>query len=318
MSTGGVTRAAVLGAGSWGTTVAALLAPVVPTVLWSRRPDVAADVAAGRGNRRYLEGYSLPRSLDATDDLAAAVDGADLVVVGVPTEGFRWALCQAAPHVGDGVPVVSLAKGFEQGTGLRMSEVAAEVLPGRPVGVLTGPNLAREILEGRSAATVVASTDPDTAVTLQGLLATDRLRVYTNDDLVGCELGGALKNVIALAAGLAEGLETGDNARAALITRGLAEMTRLGVALGGDPMTLAGLAGLGCRMRPIFTSAWPSISRAFFSANPPTATSHSGCKIATTLTKCALQISSSGLASPAGSLSGVRFRPVSSRKANGQ
>ena len=245
MSTGGVTRAAVLGAGSWGTTVAALLAPVVPTVLWSRRPDVAADVAAGRGNRRYLEGHSLPSSLDATDDLAAAVDGADLVVVGVPTDGFRWALCQAAPHIGDGVPVVSLAKGFEQGTGLRMSEVAAEVLPGRPVGVLTGPNLAREILEGRSAATVVASTDPDTAVTLQGLLATDRLRVYTNDDLVGCELGGALKNVIALAAGLAEGLETGDNARAALITRGLAEMTRVGVALGGDPMTLAGLAGLG-------------------------------------------------------------------------
>ena len=245
MSTGGVTRAAVLGAGSWGTTVAALLAPVVPTVLWSRRPEVAADVAAGRGNRRYLEGHSLPSSLDATDNLAAAVDGADLVVVGVPTEGFRWALCQAAPHVGDGVPVVSLAKGFEQGTGLRMSEVAAEVLPGRPVGVLTGPNLAREILEGRSAATVVASTDPDTAVALQGLLATDRLRVYTNDDLGGCELGGALKNVIALAAGLAEGLETGDNARAALITRGLAEMTRLGVALGGDPMTLAGLAGLG-------------------------------------------------------------------------
>ena len=245
MSTGGVTRAAVLGAGSWGTTVAALLAPVVPTGLWSRRPDVAADVAAGRGNRRYLEGHSLPSSLDATDDLAAAVDGADLVVVGVPTDGFRWALCQAAPHIGDGVPVVSLAKGFEQGTGLRMSEVAAEVLPGRPVGVLTGPNLAREILEGRSAATVVASTDPDTAVTLQGLLATDRLRVYTNDDLVGCELGGALKNVIALAAGLAAGLETGDTARAALITRGLAEMTRLGVALGGDPMTLAGLAGLG-------------------------------------------------------------------------
>ena len=254
MSTGGVTRAAVLGAGSWGTTVAALLAPVVPTVLWSRRPEVAADVAAGRGNRRYLEGHSLPSSLDATDNLAAAVDGADLVVVGVPTDGFRWALCQAAPHVGDGVPVVSLAKGFAQGTGLRMSEVVAEVLPGRPVGVLTGPNLAHEILEGRSAATVVASTDPDTTVTLQGLLATDRLRVYTNDDLVGCELGGALKNVIALAAGLAEGLETGDNARAALITRGLAEMTRLGVALGGDPMTLAGLAGLGDVLAPCMSA----------------------------------------------------------------
>jgi len=225
--------------------VAALLAPVVPTVLWSRRPEVAADVMAGRGNQRYLDGYELPAELEATDDLAAAVDGADLVVAGMPTHGFRSTLGRAASGIGADVPVVSLAKGFEQGTGLRMTQVAAEVLPGRPVGVLTGPNLAREILEGRSAATVVASTDPSASLALQGLLASDRLRVYTNDDLVGCEIGGAIKNVIALAAGMAEGLDAGDNARAALITRGLAEMTRLGVALGAGLPTLAGLAGLG-------------------------------------------------------------------------
>ena len=249
-----VSRVAVIGAGSWGTTVAALLAPVVPTVLWSRRADVAADVSAGRGNRRYLDGYPLPSELEATDDLAVAVGGADLLVVGVPTHGFRHTLESAAAAVGPRTPVISLAKGFERSTGLRMSQVAAEVLPGRPVAVLTGPNLAREILEGRSAATVIAATDPAAASALQGLLASDRFRVYTNEDLVGCELGGALKNVIALAAGMAEGLDTGDNARAALITRGLAEMTRLGVALGGDPMTFAGLAGMGDVMATCMSS----------------------------------------------------------------
>jgi glycerol-3-phosphate dehydrogenase (NAD(P)+) len=165
--------------------------------------------------------------------------------MGVPTHGFRQVLESVAEAVGPETPIISLAKGFERSTGFRMSQVASDVLPGRPVGVLTGPNLAREILEGRSAATVIAATDPFAASALQGLLASERLRVYTNDDLVGCELGGALKNVIALAAGMAEGLDTGDNARAALITRGLAELTRLGVAMGGDPMTFAGLAGMG-------------------------------------------------------------------------
>tara|TARA_B100000700_G_scaffold61968_2_gene68119 strand:- start:1134 stop:2165 length:1032 start_codon:yes stop_codon:yes gene_type:complete len=238
-------KIAVIGAGSWGTTVAALLAPVVPTVLWSRRPDVVADVSAGRGNRRYLEGHALPPALDATGDLAAAVEGASMLLVAVPTHGFRDVLASAAPHTDDSVPVVSLAKGFEQGTDLRMSQVVADVMPRHPVGVLTGPNLAREILEGRSAATVAAATDPAVALALQDLLNSDRLRVYTNKDLVGCEVGGALKNVVALAAGMAEGLQTGDNARAALVTRGLVEMTRLGIALGGDPLTLSGLAGLG-------------------------------------------------------------------------
>ncbi|MDP6649526.1 MAG: NAD(P)H-dependent glycerol-3-phosphate dehydrogenase [Acidimicrobiales bacterium] len=239
------TRTAVIGAGSWGTTVASLLAPRVSTVLWSRRAEVATDIAAGRGNRRYLDGFDLPGELEATADLTEAVSGADVVVVGVPTHGFREMLTAAAPAIGDGVPVVSLAKGFEQGTRLRMTQVVAELLPGHPVGVLTGPNLAKEILDGRAAATVVACSESNLAEALQGLLASDRLRVYTNDDIVGCEIGGAVKNVIALAAGMAEGLGSGDNARAALITRGLAELTRLGEALGGDPRTLAGLAGLG-------------------------------------------------------------------------
>ena len=185
------TRTAVIGAGSWGTTVASLLAPRVSTVLWSRRAEVATDIAAGRGNRRYLDGFDLPGELEATADLAEAVSGADVVVVGVPTHGFREVLTAAAPAIGDGVPVVSLAKGFEQGTRLRMTQVVAELLPGHPVGVLTGPNLAKEILDGRAAATVVACSESNLAEALQGLLASDRLRVYTNDDIVGCEIGGA-------------------------------------------------------------------------------------------------------------------------------
>ena len=238
-------RVALLGAGSWGTTVASLLAPVVPTVLWARDPDLAADLSSGRGNSRYLSGFELASSLEATADLGVAVGGADMILVAVPTHGFRSVLVDASAHLTAGVPVLSLAKGFEQESWLRMTQVAAEVLPDRPVGVLTGPNLAKEILVGKSAAMVVASTDATTAERLQGLLASDSLRVYTNDDLVGCEIGGAVKNVIALAAGMAEGLDAGDNARAALINRGLAEMTRLGQAFGGDPRTLAGLAGMG-------------------------------------------------------------------------
>jgi len=249
-----VSRVAVLGAGSWGTTVASLLAPVVSTVLWARRTELADDLNAGRGNKRYLPGFDLPADLEATADLGEATSDAALVLVAVPTQGFRAVLEGSSATLGAAVPVVSLAKGFERGSCLRMTEVVSEVLPGRPVAVLTGPNLAKEILEGRSAATVIAATDPAAASALQGLLASDRFRVYTNEDLVGCELGGALKNVIALAAGMAEGLDTGDNARAALITRGLAEMTRLGVALGGDPMTFAGLAGMGDVMATCMSS----------------------------------------------------------------
>ena len=240
-----VSRVAVLGAGSWGTTVASLLAPVVSTVLWARRTELADDLNAGRGNKRYLPGFDLPADLEATADLGEATSDAALVLVAVPTQGFRAVLEGSEATLGAAVPVVSLAKGFERGSCLRMTEVVSEVLPGRPVGVLTGPNLAKEVLEGRSSAAVVAATDSAVSDVLQGLLASDRLRIYTNDDLVGCEIGGAVKNVIALAAGMAEGLDTGDNARAALITRGLTELTRLGEALGGEARTLAGLAGMG-------------------------------------------------------------------------
>lgn len=236
---------AVIGAGSWGTTVAHLVAHNVPTVLWARDPAVADEISREHANSRYLAGHRLHPSLEATADLGEALDGADVVVMGVPSHGFRETLVRARPHVRAWVPVISLAKGLEQGTRKRMTEVINEELPGHPHGVLTGPNLAREILDGHAAASVLAVSDPTIATRLQGVFATELFRVYTNDDVVGCELAGALKNVMAIASGMADGLGAGDNTRAAVITRGLAELTRLGVALGGNPMTFAGLAGMG-------------------------------------------------------------------------
>lgn len=241
----GVIRVAVLGAGSWGTTVAHLAAHNGPTVLWARDPEVADAVDRAHVNPRYLDGFDLHPDLRATNDLAEAVTGADVVVVGVPSTSFRPTLEAIAPHLRAWVPVVSLTKGLEAGTGRRMSELAAEVLPGRPVGALTGPNLAKEVLAGEPAATVLALADAQAAPMLQEVFATPTFRVFTNSDVVGCELGGALKNVVAIAAGMADGLGGGDNTRATIITRGLAELTRLGVALGGQPLTFAGLAGMG-------------------------------------------------------------------------
>ncbi len=238
-------RVAVIGAGSWGTTVAHLCAHNTETVLHSRREDVAAAINSDHENPRYLEGYKLHPGLTSSTDLASVVGAADLLVMGVPSKGFRDTLRDVAPYLRPWVPVVSLAKGLELGTGKRMTELAEEELPGHPVGVLTGPNLAKEILAGNAAAAVVAMTDPTIAVRLQDVFSSQLFRVYTNQDVIGSELGGALKNVIALAAGMADGLETGDNTRAAVITRGLAELTRLGVAMGGEAATFAGLAGLG-------------------------------------------------------------------------
>ena len=239
-------KVAVVGAGSWGTSVAALAASNAPTVLWARNPELTATMRQLHENPEYLAGSPLPTSLTYTSDLAEACGDAEVVVLGVPSHGMRAVLERAAPLIAEQVPVVSLAKGVEQGTLLRMSEVAAEVL-GRPerVAVLTGPNLAREVMAGQPAATVVATPDPAIATRLQQLFMTKTFRVYTNPDVVGCEVAGALKNVIAIAAGIAAGLGYGDNTRAALITRGLAELARLGVALGGDPLTFAGLAGMG-------------------------------------------------------------------------
>jgi len=236
---------AVVGAGSWGTTVAHLCAHNEPTTIHSRRQDVADAINERHENPRYLEGFALNPGLRASTDLAAVVGKADVLVMGVPSAGFRETLVDLRPHLRPWVPIVSLSKGLELGTRKRMTEVAEEELPGHPVGVLTGPNLAKEILAGSAAAAVVAFTDLTIAEKLQGVFASSLFRVYTNTDVVGSEIAGALKNVIALAAGMADGLGTGDNTRAAVMTRGLAELTRLGVAMGGDPATFSGLAGMG-------------------------------------------------------------------------
>ncbi len=238
-------RVAVIGAGSWGTTVAALAATNAPTVLWARRAELAEQITVGHVNPDYLPTFTLPDALRATADLAEACADADVVVMAVPSHGFRAVLRDAAPFVRAWVPVVSLAKGLEQGSLQRMSEVVQDELPGHPVAVLTGPNLAKEILAGQPAASVVAIDDEIIAAELQRIFATMRLRVYTNPDMVGCEVAGVVKNVIAIASGMAEGMGFGDNTRATLITRGLAEMSRLGLSLGGSPLTFAGLAGMG-------------------------------------------------------------------------
>ncbi len=238
-------RVAVIGAGSWGTAVAALAASNASTVLWARRPELAAQISEAHENGDYLAGLPLPASLEATGDVNAATRGADVAVMGVPSHGFRAVLEELRPSLGDGVPIVSLSKGIEQDTQLRMTEVIAQVAPDHPAGVLTGPNLAKEVLQGSPAAAVVAFREEAVAEELQRLFSTNTFRVYRNDDVVGCEVAGALKNVMALAAGMADGMGFGDNTKAALLTRGLAELTRLGVALGGNPLTFAGLAGMG-------------------------------------------------------------------------
>jgi len=241
-------RVAVIGAGSWGTAVAAIVAENAEVTLWARDPQLAAAIDSEHENTRYLAGISLPERLRATADLAEACAGASAVIVGVPSHGLRAVLSDASASIEDDVAILSLSKGVEQGTFLRMTEVIAEVLPEHRtdrIGVLTGPNLAREVAEGQPTASVVAIGDAATADRLQQLFMTTTFRVYTNPDVVGCEIAGALKNVIAIATGIAAGLGYGDNTKAALMTRGLAELARLGVALGGDPLTFSGLAGMG-------------------------------------------------------------------------
>ena len=240
-----MTRVAVVGAGSWGTAVAGLAASNTSTILWARREDVASEVRTTHTNLTYLPDARLPDALEATSDLEEAVSGSEVVVMGVPSHGFREILAAVAPFVAPGIPVVSLTKGVEQDTLKRMTELISEILPDNPAGVLTGPNLAREVVAGQPAASVIALADESIAAELQPLFSTPSFRVYTNPDVVGAEVAGALKNVMAIAAGMADGMGLGDNAKAALITRGLAELTRLGIALGGQPLTFAGLAGIG-------------------------------------------------------------------------
>jgi glycerol-3-phosphate dehydrogenase (NAD(P)+) len=216
-------------------------------VLWARRPEVAAQITERRENPDYLPGILLPDAVSATDDAEEALRGADVVVLAVPSQNLRENLMLWAPAVGPDATLVSLMKGVELGSTLRMSEVIVEVtgVSTDRVVVVSGPNLAMEIAKEQPAATVVASTSLARAELLQRAMTTRYLRPYTNTDVVGCELGGAVKNVIALACGMAEGMGFGDNTKASLMTRGLAETARLGAALGADPMTFSGLAGMG-------------------------------------------------------------------------
>jgi glycerol-3-phosphate dehydrogenase (NAD(P)+) len=243
-----MSRAVVFGSGSWGTTFAMILCEAgTKTTLWGRRAEIVEAIDQRKENPDYLPGITLPASLRATTDPAEALDGADFVVLAVPSQSLRVNLAAWAPHVPPRAVLVSLMKGIELGTTKRMSEVIREVagVPEDRVAVISGPNLAPEIAQRQPAAAVVACTDLDVAERLQEACHVPWFRPYTNPDVVGVELGGAVKNVIALAVGVAAGMGLGDNARAMLITRGLAEIARLGAALGADQHTFAGLAGMG-------------------------------------------------------------------------
>jgi glycerol-3-phosphate dehydrogenase (NAD(P)+) len=241
-------KAAIFGAGSWGTAFAMVLADAGTDVtLCARRDEIVEAVNTAHENPWYQPGIKLPTQVRATAEPAAALDGAQLAVLAVTAQTLRENLARWVPLLPGDALLVSLIKGVELGTTKRMSEVIREVadVPSDRVAVVTGPNLAREIAERRPSAAVVASSSPEQAKRLQSACQTPYFRPYTNTDVIGCELGGALKNVIALAVGMADGMQLGDNAKASLVTRGLAETARLGVALGADPMTFAGLAGLG-------------------------------------------------------------------------
>lgn len=249
--TGSQGAVAVMGAGAWGTALAKVLVeagePGSEVTLWARRSDVADQINDTRTNPDYLPGTALPAGIRATTDAAEALAGASTVLLGVPAQTMRANLEGWAPLVSEGATLVSLAKGIELGTLMRMSQVIVSATGVDPaqVAVVSGPNLASEIAECQPAATVVACSDSGRAVALQRMLNTGYFRPYTNSDVVGTEIGGACKNVIALACGMAAGVGLGENTAAAIITRGLAEIIRLGIALGAKGATLAGLAGVG-------------------------------------------------------------------------
>jgi glycerol-3-phosphate dehydrogenase (NAD(P)+) len=236
----------VLGAGSFGTALAAHLALAGHRVrLWARDPVLAAEISRRRLNDVYLPGVELPLSLTATSDLGEALADSELVIVAVPSHGLRHVMVAARPHMPAAATIVSTTKGLEEGTLLRMSELLADTVGSHPVAVLSGPSFASEVAKGLPTAVVVAAEDARTVAFVQEELRGRYLRLYGSDDVVGVEIGGALKNVIAIAAGVVEGMGLGPNAQAALVTRGLAEITRLASALGGKRETLSGLAGLG-------------------------------------------------------------------------
>lgn len=241
-------KVAVMGAGSWGTTLAKVFADAGSEVhLWARRPELAEAINTTHINPDYLPGLELPSGLIATSDAAAALDGSDIVIFGVPSQTLRSNLEKWAPLLPADSTLVSISKGVEAATLKRMSEVIADAtgVDESRIAVLSGPNLAKEVAEEQPAATVIACTDEERAKAVQHAAAAPYLRPYTNTDVIGAEIGGACKNVIALACGMASGRGLGNNTLATIITRGLAEITRLGVALGADPFTFSGLAGIG-------------------------------------------------------------------------
>ncbi|MET9469287.1 NAD(P)H-dependent glycerol-3-phosphate dehydrogenase [Streptomyces sp. NPDC006544] len=241
-------KAAVFGTGSWGTAFAMVLADAgCEVVMWGRRRELVDAINTGRTNPDYFPDVELPANVRATTDPAEAAAGADFTVLAIPSQTLRGNLADWAPLLAPATVLVSLMKGVELGTAKRMSEVIEEVakVPAGRVAVVTGPNLAREIAARQPAASVVACVDEAVAQRLQAACHTPYFRPYTSTDVVGCELGGAVKNVIGLAVGIADGMGLGDNTKGSLITRGLAEATRLGLAMGADPLTFSGLAGLG-------------------------------------------------------------------------
>jgi glycerol-3-phosphate dehydrogenase (NAD(P)+) len=239
-------RVVVFGGGSWGTTVASIAARRSDTLQWVRSEETAEDINERHRNLKYLgDEVELSPSLKATTDFEAAADSADVVVMAVPSHGFRDVLTELRASLRPWVPIVSLVKGLEQGTSLRMSQIIDEVMPGHPAGILAGPNIAREVAQGYAAAAVMAMPDQHLATRLAQMFRTQRFRVYTTDDVTGVEMAGALKNVYAIAVGMGYSLGIGENTRALVIARALREMTKLGEAMGGHKDTFPGLAGLG-------------------------------------------------------------------------
>ncbi len=241
-------KVAVIGAGSWGTTFAKVLADAGSDVtIWARRPEAASEIQIARRNSQYLPGINLPKSLQATSDLAAALAGAQLVFLAVPSQQLRGTLVEMEPHLAPGSVLVSLVKGLEKSTTMRMSEVIVDALDLAPdrIAVVSGPNLALEIAKEQPTAAVSSCDSLEVAQQVAMACSSPYFRTYVNTDVVGTELGGVLKNLIALAIGIVDGVGYGENTKAAIITRGLAEMTEFAISQGADPTTLAGLAGLG-------------------------------------------------------------------------